>query len=72
MAGEEGLPVAAVTDGGKLVGAALGMSLTTAGEAGPRSIRLSSVASLRTCRRRRDEKNCISPVAEELFRVCGS
>lgn len=55
MAGEEGLPAGAAMVGGRLVGAALGMLLTTAGEPGPRSIRLSSVASLRTWRRRNDE-----------------
>lgn len=48
MAGEEGLPAGAVTLEYKLVGAALCMLLTTAGEPGPRSMRLSSVASLRT------------------------
>lgn len=48
VAGEEGLAAGAVKAGGKLVGAALGMLLTTAGEPGPRSMRLSSVASLRT------------------------
>lgn len=36
-------------DEGKLAGAAFAMLLTTAGEPGPRSMRLSSVASLRTC-----------------------
>lgn len=46
--GEEGPPVGAVRVGGKLVGAVCGMLLTTAGEPGPRSMRLSSVASLRT------------------------
>lgn len=48
VAGEVGLPPEAVRLGGKLVGAALAMLLTTAGEPGPRSMRLSSVASLRT------------------------
>lgn len=48
VAGEEGLPVEAVMPGGKLLGAAFGILLTTAGEPGPRSMRLSSVASLRT------------------------
>lgn len=48
VAGEEGLPAGAVMAGGKLVGAAFGMLLTTAGDPGPRSMRLSSVASLRT------------------------
>lgn len=36
-------------DEGKAAGAAFAMLLTTAGEPGPRSMRLSSVASLRTC-----------------------
>lgn len=48
VAGEEGLPAGAVIEAGRLVGAAFGMLLTTAGEPGPRSMRLSSVASLRT------------------------
>lgn len=55
MAGEEGLPAGAVMEGGRLVGAAFGMLLTTAGEPGPRSMRLSSVASLRTWWRRSDD-----------------
>lgn len=38
------------TEGGKLDGGvALILGLTTAGDPGPRSIRLSSVASFRTC-----------------------
>lgn len=47
VAGEEGPPA---TVWCKLVGAVFGMLLTTAGEPGPRSMRLSSVASLRTWR----------------------
>lgn len=46
MAGDEG-PTAVVE--GRLAEVGLTMSLTTAGEPGPRSMRLSSVASLRTC-----------------------
>jgi len=60
VAGEEGLAAVAVTVGGGPVGAgeaAPRMLLTTAGEPGPRSMRLSSVASLRTWRRRTDEKH---------------
>lgn len=58
----------AVTDGGRPVGAALGMLLTTAGEAGPRSMRLSSVASLRTCRGRRGETESRAAVLEDHTR----
>ncbi len=66
VAGEEGLSEGAVRMGGKLVGAALGMLLTTAGEPGPRSMRLSSVASLRTWLKRSDEICCSSPLMQEL------
>lgn len=46
VAGEAGPPPTVEC---KLVGAALGMLLTTAGEPGPRSMRLSSVASFSIC-----------------------
>lgn len=46
MAGEEGPPAGAVMVVGRLAGVALPRLLTTAGEPGPRSMRLSSVASL--------------------------
>lgn len=65
MAGDEG-PATLVE--GKLVEAAFTMLLTTAGEPGPRSMRLSSVASLRTCEEEQETVEKRSLARDERIR----
>lgn len=66
MAGDEG-PTTLVE--GKLVEAAFTMLLTTAGEPGPRSMRLSSVASLRTCEEEQETVEKRSLARDERIRL---